>query len=112
MTLNKKQHFYNCANTSITKWLFVNHQSLFHIIKTSSSYLGGSDEQRVMKSNGDESVAIPSVISRVGESTSVENGKKYIEEEKKEKRRFRHSAPSTGRTQQWPRINIITVHLG
>lgn len=66
-------------------------------------------EQRIAKSNEDESIAIPSIISRVGESTSVENGKEYIEEGKKE---FRHSAPSTGHSQQWPRINIITVRLG
>lgn len=79
--------------------------------ETSSNYLDSSDEQctSITKSNGNESVAIPSTISRVGESTLIESGKEYIEEGKKE---FRHSAPSTGRTQQWPRINIITVRLG
>lgn len=97
MTLNKIYNY----KVSFTSLRF------YH--KISSSHFSGFGEQHIAKSNENESIVIPSIISEVGENTSVESGKEYIEEGKKE---FRHSTPSTERSQQWPRINIITVRLG
>lgn len=60
----------------------------------------------VVKSSGGASVAVSFVISR---TTRVGEGRERAEVGKKE---FRHSARRPERTQQWPRINIITVRLG
>ncbi|EFN67595.1 hypothetical protein EAG_16277 [Camponotus floridanus] len=107
-TLNE-MHFYNRVNTRTTVFQPPTVSSSRHqdfIAKLHQVAWVASAGRSVAKSSGGASVAVSFVISR---TTRVGESRERAEVGKKE---FRHSARRPERTQQWPRINIITVRLG